>query len=95
MASKGPEDSFVAVMENGLGVGAAMAYVDDFLVMGKKDIVQDTLDKLTSMWRTSSPEWVNKDRWMKFCGFCGLQLKWRDGALLLGQPDYAREILNR
>ena len=90
MASKGPEDSFVAVMENGLGVGAAMAYVDDFLVMGKKDIVQDTLDKLTSMWKNYQQGLVDE-----VLGFCGLQLKWRDGALLLGQADYGREILNR
>ena len=38
------------------------------------------------------PEWVNSEKWLKSCG---LQLRWRGDDLLLGQPDFARELLDR
>ena len=92
MSTEGPEDSFTAVMDCGTRVGAVLSYVDDFLIMGQQCAVSDTLTQLTSLWRTSVPEWVSESRWLKFCG---LQLRWQEGSLLVGQPDYAREILSR
>ena len=92
MSTEAPQDSFTAVMDRGIRVGMVLSYVDDFLIMGRRGVVEDTVTQLRDMWRTSVPEWVSDTQWLKFCG---LQLRWRDGSLLVGQPDYAREVLNR
>ena len=92
MSTEAPQNSFTAVMDRGIRVGMVLSYVDDIEIMGQRCVVDDTLTQLRDMWRTSIPEWVSDTSWLKFCG---LQLRWRNGSLLVGQPDYAREVLNR
>ena len=69
-----------------------IVYVDDVLCTGPRDVVDGALGRLRSEWTCSELEWVNSEKWLKFCG---LQLRWRGEELLLGQPDFARELLDR
>ena len=92
MGVEGSEHEQVDALEAGAPVGYALSYVDDFIVMGEKLAASSFLDRLSTMWRCSKPAWVDRESWLKFCG---MQLRWSDQGLLLGQPDYAKEVVSR
>eukprot|EP00435_Cladocopium_sp_Y103_P074332 s9_g48.t1 len=73
-------------------VGYLIVYVDDILCTGPERVVTDTLAKIQDVWQCSPAEWVSSESWVKFCG---LQMRWSGGDLLLGQPDFAREMVAR
>ena len=72
--------------------GHLVVYVDDMMVCGPDTVVQGCLDRIASEWSCSPPEWVGRQDWTKFCGF---ELRWDDGGLLLGQPSYIGELVHR
>ena len=71
-------------------------YVDDFMVVGAKDIVKGALSRIEMEWKCSPAEWVNSERWTKFSGF---ELRWssaeEDSGLYVGQQAYIQELLSR
>ena len=73
-------------------LGFLIVYVDDVLCAAPSKVVESTLGRLRDEWTCSEVEWVSSEKWLKFCG---LQLRWRGDDLLLGQPDFARELLDR
>ena len=92
MSADGEEMDYVNVMEEGKAVGFALSYVDDFIVMGDRLVAQAFLSKLAATWKCAPPTWVVDSEWRKFCG---VEMKWDGSSLLIGQPDYAREIVAR
>ena len=50
------------------------------------------LKKLSTMWKCAEPKWVTQHQWLKFCG---IEMRWKGDELLVGQPDYTREIVSR
>ena len=56
------------------------------------NVVQGCLDRIVREWSCSQPEWVNLEKWIKFCGF---KLRWSGRGLLLGQPTYIGELAHR
>ena len=73
-------------------LGFLIVYVDDILCAGPRNVVEATLGRIRDEWTCSDVEWVNSMKWLKFCG---MQLRWQGDSLLLGQPDFARELLER
>ena len=68
-------------------------YVDDFIVVGAKDIVKGALGRIEMEWKCSPAEWVNSERWTKFSGF---ELRWSSAeGLYVGQQAYIQELLSR
>ena len=92
MSAQGREDDYVNVMDEGCTRGFALSYVDDFIVMGQKQVAKAFLAKLASTWKCASPTWVVDTEWRKFCG---VEMRWEGTTLLVGQPDYARKIVTR
>ena len=73
-------------------LGFLIVYVDDILCAGPRHVVEASLGRIRDEWTCSEVEWVNEVKWLKFCG---MQLRWQGDSLLLGQPDFARELLER
>ena len=73
-------------------LGFLIVYVDDILCVGPRPVVEASLGRIRDEWTCSEVEWVNSAKWLKFCG---MQLRWQEDSLLLGQPDFARELLER
>ena len=78
--------------ESETSVGFVVTYVDDLLALGPREVVAGALKCVREKWDCSPEEWVTKSAWMKFCG---MELRWKEGRLLVGQPSYARELVNR
>ena len=72
--------------------GYVVVYVDDLLITGPREVVQGCMARIRSQWECSDPSWVNADDWTRFCG---LELRWQDDRLLVGQPANARELGQR
>ena len=72
--------------------GILVTYVDDLLALGPQDVVAGALACVRAKWECSPEEWVSDRAWMKFCG---MELRWKGDQLLIGQPSYARELVNR
>ena len=72
--------------------GFLVTYVDDLLCLGPREVVEGGLSCIRGKWDCSPEEWVDENHWMKFCG---MELRWKGTDLLIGQPSYARELLNR
>ena len=78
--------------EDEKAVGAMAVYVDDILITAPEAIAASALGRLRQEWTCSEPEWIGESGWVKFCG---MELKREQGALLLGQPSYVRDLLER
>ena len=72
--------------------GLLVTYVDDLLALGPREVVAGALACVRAKWDCSPEEWVNDRSWLKFCG---MELRWRNDQLMIGQPSYARELVNR
>ena len=46
-----------------------LVYVDDLLVMGTKAVHDGLVARIQEEWKTSKPELVNSEEWVRFCGF--------------------------
>ena len=92
MTALGGEEDFVSVMDDGSTAGYALSYVDDFIVTAPRPTAERFLKKLSTMWKCAEPKWVTQHQWLKFCG---IEMRWKDDELLVGQPDYnTREIVS-
>ena len=72
--------------------GNLVVYVDDLLIIGDDGAAKALMQKIQSVWKCSDPEWVDDKGWVKFCGF---EIRRKGGSLLVGQPSYIKELLNR
>ena len=73
--------------------GTAAFYVDDILMTGPKEVCDSIIQQIRSVWGTSTPEFVEEGRAMKFLG---IEIeKLRTGEILLHQRCYTQELLNR
>ena len=73
-------------------MGLLVTYVDDMLALGPRGVVSGALSCVRAKWKCSPEEWVTDSSWMKFCG---MELRWKDDQLLVGQPSYTRELVHR
>ncbi|CAK0808177.1 unnamed protein product, partial [Prorocentrum cordatum] len=85
----------VVPQQGGDVVGYALAYVDDFLMMGSDSAVIALRDQLGKLWRTSSQPIANRSapgslRHLSI----DIELK-ADGTLTLGQRQYTEELLEK
>ena len=46
-----------------------LVYVDDLLAMGTWKAHDGLVSRIQQEWKTSKPEKVNKEDWVRFCGF--------------------------
>ena len=92
MTALGGEEDFVNVMDDGSTAGYALSNVDDFIITAPRSTAERFLKRLSTMWKCAEPKWVTQNQWLKFCG---IEMKWNGDALLVGQPDYTREIVSR
>ena len=73
--------------------GYLCSYVDDLLVAGEQDVVESTIKRIEEQWACSDPEYINKEKNIRFCGY---ELRWNhNDDLLLMQPSYIMDLLNK
>ena len=73
-------------------LGHLIVYVDDMLVVGPKNIRDSFMSRLQEEWRVSPPETVDDEHWARFCGF---ELRWDKDQLMVCQPSYVQDLLDR
>jgi hypothetical protein len=71
-------------------LGFVITYVDAMSVVSPEEMVASVPERIQAQWKRSPPEWVSEEKWVKFCG---LEMKWQAGGLLVGQPSYAASLL--
>ena len=73
--------------------GYLCSYVDDLLVAGEQAVVESTIKRIEEQWACSDPEYINKEKNIRFCGY---ELRWNhNDDLLLMQPSYVMDLLNK
>ena len=94
-----PEPNVWYVIREGRGdddpdevCGFVTIYVDDILVAAPEEIACATMQRIKQEWTCSEVEWVSSSSWTKFCG---LELRREGRAILVGQPSYVKELLER
>lgn len=74
-------------------VGHVLVYVDDVMVISRGDVRQGFITRLKQEWAVATPETVNTETWVRFCG---LEFRWDDsGRLHVAQPSYTKDLLER
>ena len=73
-------------------VGLMLVYADDLLVMGTSLAHDGLVGRIQEEWKTSKPEKVNTEEWVRFCGF---EMKFQGDNILVGQPSYLQDLLRR
>ena len=77
-------------------VGLVVVYVDDLMVLAEPHAKHSFLKRLKEEWTCSTPEEVDHEGWVRFCGF---ELQWSGRGdhkkLKVGQQSYTRDLLNR
>ena len=77
-------------------VGLVVVYVDDLMVLAEPHAKHSFLKRLKAEWICSTPEEVDHEGWVRFCGF---ELQWSGQGdhkkLKVGQQSYTRDLLNR
>ena len=77
-------------------VGLVVVYVDDLMVLAEPHAKHSFLKRLKEEWTCSTPEEVDHEGWVRFCGF---ELQWSGQGdhkkLKVGQQSYTRDLLNR
>ena len=76
--------------------GLVVVYVDDLMVLAEPHAKHSFLKRLKEEWTCSTPEEVDHEGWVRFCGF---ELQWSGQGdhkkLKVGQQSYTRDLLNR
>ena len=74
-------------------VGHVLVYVDDVMVISRDDVRQGFITRLKQEWAVATPETVNTETWVHFCG---LEFRWDEsGRLHVAQPSYTKDLLGR
>ena len=77
-------------------LGLVVVYVDDLMVLAEPHAKQSFMERLKKEWTCSTPEEVDHEGWVRFCGF---ELQWSGHGdykkLKVGQQSYTRDLLNR
>ena len=73
-------------------VGLMLVYIDDLLVMGTATAHDGLVSRVQQEWKTSKPEKVNNEDWVRFCVF---EMKFQEENILVGQPSYLQDLLRR
>ena len=74
--------------------GHVIVYVDDIMVMACDDVRKAFFDRLQQEWKCSEIETVNRDSWVRFCGF-ELKTSENGNGLMVGQKSYTMDLLKR
>jgi hypothetical protein len=72
--------------------GLILVYVDDLLIMGPEPLIQECIKKISEEWEISKPEWLGKDRGVKFLG---MDIWLTEEGAFLHQGSYLKELLKR
>ena len=72
--------------------GLILVYVDDLLIMGPEPLIQECIKKISEEWEISKPEWLGKDRGVKFLG---MDIWLTEEGTFLHQGSYLKELLKR
>ena len=74
--------------------GHVIVYVDDIMALANDNVRNSFFDRLKKEWKCSDVETVDKNEWIRFCGF---ELKRHDDgvSLMVGQKSYTAELLKR
>ena len=72
--------------------GLILVYVDDLLIMGPEPLIQECIKKISEEWEMSKPEWLGKDRGVKFLG---MDISLTEEGAFLHQGSYLKELLKR
>ena len=72
--------------------GLLLVYVDDLLVLSGEEVRQALIREIESHWQTSVPEEVNRQQWVRFCGY---EMKRFEDQIMLGQPSFLRDLIKR
>ncbi|CAE7657146.1 RE2 [Symbiodinium sp. CCMP2592] len=69
-----------------------VVYVDDILGLGPRDLLVSLFEAIKNIWTISEPEWIVKEKSVKFCG---IELWALDDGFRMSQSDYLRELFAR
>ena len=72
--------------------GLVGVYVDDILATREKNLLQAFFTELNGVWECTPPEYAEKDRAMRFCGF---EIKKTDKGYDMTQESYVKDMLKR
>ena len=72
--------------------GLILVYVDDLLIMGPEPLIQKCIKRISEEWEISKPEWLGKDRGVKFLG---MDIWLTEEGVCLHQGSYLKELLKR
>lgn len=72
--------------------GLLLVYVDDLLVLSKKEIVQSVIEVISKKWEISTPEWLASDRSTKFLG---VEIWEMEEGIFVNQEKYLADVMRR
>lgn len=68
-------------------------YVDDVLIAAKPEVREGLVNRISKEWKTSTPESVTEDSWVRFAG---LELRWKNGNhFRVAHGSYTRDVVER
>ena len=73
--------------------GYLCIYVDDLMAVGPSSIVDSLMTRLQETWECSTPETVDLQGSVRYCGYELQRLP--SGGIKLWQPSYTQELLNK
>ena len=76
---------------SGLVRGLALVYVDDLLVLGDPQVVEEATKRVSQTWETTAPQWAGED---PLC-FCGMDIYRNTEGFFINQSGFLRELLRR
>ncbi|CAE7498469.1 GIP [Symbiodinium sp. CCMP2456] len=76
--------------QSGSLVAIILIYVDDYLILGPKEVLQDLAAMVQEEWETSDLSILTEDNEVKFLG---MELSLKNGEIRLGQRGYVEELM--
>ncbi|CAE7226300.1 GIP, partial [Symbiodinium sp. CCMP2456] len=76
--------------QSGRLVAIILIYVDDYLILGPKEVLQDLAAMVQEEWETSDLSILTEDNEVKFLG---MELSLKNGEIRLGQRGYVEELM--
>ena len=73
-------------------IGNMGVYVDDLLLVGPDNILDEALQAFKEKFTLARPEWLTKEHVVTFCGY---EISKTDDGYDLGQGKYIRDLLDK